>query len=472
MFTTGLALDRAVVIRLGIVVDRGACERCQLLQKQLDVARARIVELEAESALLRVQLREVLKLSELQKADLERYRDAYEATRPNHPERVPKKELQLAFKQVLATLAPAAAVNDANSSAASEEASAFGDPTRRGNAKPSTQPSKKGKNRHPHGRRPLLDMSHLETEEVEIIPPEVLAAGGVGFERIGEEESIRIAFRPASYMRLIVRRLKYVRVAERAATITCGAYTESSPVLIAPIPESVWPNVMADPSAIAHVIISKYDDILPLHRQEKISARDGFVLPRSTQCGWLAKAYSVTSHIVDAMFRDAKEHAFCIATDATGAPMRGPGECQSWDVFVCLVDRDHVVFRYVQGHATSDKVRELFKGYRGHLLADAAPVYDALYATGDIIEHCCWYHCRRYFYRALETDRVRALGPLALIAKLFEMDAECSTITDEAMRTATRAQRARPLLDLLDQWIDHHRAEVDPRSPLDKAIGY
>jgi hypothetical protein len=196
------------------------------------------------------------------------------------------------------------------------------------------------------------------------------------------------------------------------------------------------------------------------------------VLPRSTQCGWLTQAYGVTSFIADAMFRDAKEHAFCIATDATGAPMRSPGECQSWDVFVCLADRDHVVFRYLRGHATSDKVRELFKGFRGHLLADAAPVYDALYATGEIIEHCCWYHCRRYFYRALETDRARALGPLALIAKLFEIDAECSVITDEATRTATRAERARPLLELLDQWMDRHRTEVDPRSPLEKAIGY
>jgi len=247
---------------------------------------------------------------------------------------------------------------------------------------------------------------------------------------------------------------------------------ESSPVVIAPLPESVWPNFMADPSAIAHVIISKYDDILPLHRQERISARDGFALPRSTQCGWLGRAHEVTYRIADAMFTDSKAHAFCMATDATGAPVRAASQCQSWDVFVFLADRDHIVFRYVQGHATSIKIADLLSGFRGHLLADAAPIYDALFETGDIIEHCCWYHCRRYFYRALETDKALALEPLSLIAKLFEIDRECSTSADPAEYTAARAQRSKPLLQLLDQWMDRHRASADPRGPLDRAIGY
>jgi hypothetical protein len=308
----------------------------------------------------------------------------------------------------------------------------------------------------------------------------VLAAGGNGFKRIGEEVSSRIARRPARYIRLIIRRGKFVRIDESeqrdadagSVTISGNDAIESSPIVIAPLPESVWPNFMADPSAIAHVIISKYDDILPLHRQERISARDGFVLPRSTQCGWLGRAHEVTYRIVDAMFVDAKAHAFCIATDATGAPVRAPNACESWDVFVFLADRDHIVFRYVQQHATSLKISQLLAGFRGHLLADAAPIYDALFETGDIIEHCCWYHCRRWFYRALETDKTIALGPLSLIAKLFEIDRECSSVSDPGEYTAARAKRSKPLLELLDQWVDLHRAKVDSRGPLDKAIGY
>lgn len=114
----------------------------------------------------------------------------------------------------------------------------------------------------------------------------------------------------------------------------------------------------------------------------------------------------------------------------------------------------------------------MLAGFRGHLLADAAPIYDALYESGHVIEHCCWFHCRRYFYRALETDKTLALGPLSLIAKLFEIDGECAEISDHDVRTTTRAQRSKPLLELLDQWMDRHRDQVDPRGPLATAIGY
>jgi transposase len=70
---------------------------------------------------------------------------------------------------------------------------------------------------------------------------------------------------------------------------------------------------MADPSAITQIIVSKYDDVLPLNRQERISVRQGFALPRSTQCGWLKAAYGICFRIVDAMFDEARAKAFCIA---------------------------------------------------------------------------------------------------------------------------------------------------------------
>ncbi|MCC7073945.1 MAG: IS66 family transposase [Deltaproteobacteria bacterium] len=451
------------------------CDNCDALREELEAERTRSATLEqsnaaltAENAQLHAELAEAVKLAALQQDDLERYRKAYEDVRPNHPERVPADQLQLAFGQVLAMFGAAPPVNDIDDGSVTD-----------GQQPPGSKTGKK-KGRHAHGRRNLLDLSNLETEEIEIIPPEVLAAGGKGFKRIGDEVSTRVAYRAASYMCLVIRRVKFVRIEQEAsatalperAVITCAPTLDSSPVIIAPLPDSVWPNVMADPSAIAHVIVSKYDDSLPLHRQERISARDGFVLPRSTQCGWLGRAHDAMYRIVDAMFAEAKARAFCIATDATGAPVRAPGKCESWDVFVFLADRDHVVFRHVEGHATSDKFKALLAGFHGHLLADAAPIYDALYATGDVIEHCCWFHCRRYFYRALETDKVLALGPLSLIAKLFEIDAECNEIPDHGERTATRAQRSKPLLELLDQWMDRHRDQVDPRGPLATAIGY
>jgi hypothetical protein len=241
-------------------------------------------------------------------------------------------------------------------------------------------------------------------------------------------------------------------------------------VLVAPLPESVWPHVMADPSAIAAGIVGKYDDSLPLNRQERISSRQGFPVPRSTLCSWFSAAYSYTGRIVDAMFAEAKSQSFCIATDATGAPVRAPNSCVDWHVFVFIADRDHVVFRHVE-QETSAAVSCLLSGFRGYLLSDAAPVYDALHRGGDVVEVCCWFHCRRYFYRALESDRARGLAVLSIISKLFEVDRECREIPMPD-RTRVRAERAGPLLDLLDRWIAENKDRVDPRGPLDKAIGY
>jgi transposase len=234
--------------------------------------------------------------------------------------------------------------------------------------------------------------------------------------------------------------------------------------------------------------VSKYDDLLPLNRQQYISVRGGFMLPKSTQCGWIKAADEYCSLVVDAMFDDGRRHAHVMATDATSAwmlpPRVPPGEptarrwpderrrCESWHVFAFIADRDHVVFRYDREHSGA-VFEKLLAGYHGNLLADAASVFDVLYRDHGMTEHGCWFHARRPFYRALETDRERALEALSLIAKLFQIDGQLRTQNlDLPTFTRLRAERAGPILKLFDDWIELNRGQVDPRSPLDSAIGY
>lgn len=431
--------------------EHACCDRCRA---ELQAARRRIDELEAENTALRAQLREVVKHDELQRQDLERLREEYERTRPNCPERVPGNEVQLAFERVLETFGDVVAANDE---------------TKGGDTSTSETPDKKGnqpKRRHRHGRR-RLDLANLPVESVFIDPPEVEAAGGEGYERIGQETSERIAFRPAQYFRLRIVRTKWVPATASRPSVDGDA---STPVLTAPLPEGVWPTVMADPSAVAQIIVSKYDDVLPLYRQERISVRLGFALPRSTQCGWLVHAYAFVCRIVEAMLAEACRTAFCIATDATGAPVRAKGSSVKWHVFVLIADRDHIIFRYADEHSGAT-VRAFLKGFHGHLLADAAPIYDVLYREEGMIELGCWFHCRRYFWKALETDRDKAMEALSMIAKLFAIDRACRDIPMPE-RTAERARRAEPILAMFDAWIARHRAEVEPRGRLATAIGY
>lgn len=487
------------------------CDGCAVLTEALNEARARVTELEgavarleAEAVELRAQLAETTKLCELQGADLERFKKASDASRPNHPERAPRDQLQLAFERVLESLGEKPAVNDDGGVDAVEA-----EPAAQGAAGEGRSKERRG--RHRHGRR-ALDLSGLPVVELKIDPPEVEAAGGVGFKLIGEEVSNRVGRRPAQWFRLRVIRRKYLPIADASATVVTdpnatapsvlavaapetgpGDATEESDrpkvkIVVAPLPAGLWPNVMGDASAIAHVIVSKYDDLVPLNRQESICAREGFSLPKSTQCGWLTQANGFCSPVVDSMMGEAVQRAFIIATDATSAPVLpprqrpgdpppqlGPGErprCHPWHVFVFIADRDHVVFRYDRQN-TGAVVAKHLEGYHGRLLADAASVYDVLYREQDMTEHGCWFHARRPFHRALGSDPLRALEALSIIGKLFEVERElrAQDLCLEAF-TRLRRERACPILDLLDRWVDANRGAVDPRGPLESAIGY
>jgi len=452
-------------------LERVRRERDQVLEER-DGARARVHELEGELAEVRRLLAEVLKLSDLQTADLDRLRAEHEKVQPNRPERVPPKELDLAAERVATSFGQLGAANDTPSSPTEGEHAEQGPAGELPATGSGTKPPRKKKRRDAHGRR-RLDLANLPVERVEIDPDEVKAAGGVGFVCIGEETSDRIAFKPGSFICLRIVRRKWARIgAEKARDIDADGSSVPTPppVIIAPVPDNVWPRVMADPSAVARGILAKYDDCLPLNRQETITAREGFVVPRSTQCHWFGVAHDLCYRVVDAMFDEGRDKAFCIATDATGAPVRAPGGCHNWHIYVFIADRDHVVFRHTAEN-TSTAVEGFLHGFHGHLLSDAAAVYDVLHREHDIVEVGCWFHARRYFYRALESDRPRALEALAIIRELFVADRACRDIPMPE-RTEARAAKARPILAIWDTWIEHNRGRVDPRSPLRKAIGY
>lgn len=469
-----------------------SCEQCEALSARNGELERRVAELELEATTLRAQLVEVSKLVELQAADLERYKKAVEAVQVNHPERAPREQLQLAFARVLEMFGGPANVND---NAADEGTS--DDASGADQGKPATTGTgKRKKKRHAHGRRPLR-LSNLPVIEDRIIPEEVRAANGVGYGIIGEEASERVACRPTEWVCYRIVRVKYKLIGSPdsnanphdAPASDAVVDSERTTIVIAPLPDAVWPRTMADPSAIARALIGKYGDLLPLNRQQTISARGGFPLPKSTLCGWFKAAHPFCAPVVDASFAEGRAHAFIIATDATGASVRPPQrkadetarpawslpdrrECETWHLYVFVADRDHVVFRYHREH-NGDVFASMLDGYRGNLLADAASVYDVLYREHGMLEHGCWFHARRPFYRALETEPEPALEALSLIGKLFEID---RTLRADELSldelTAERAKRSRPVLELFDAWVERHRGRSDPRGRLEAALGY
>jgi transposase len=335
----------------------------------------------------------------------------------------------------------------------------------------------KGKPR-PKGRRRLADLD-LPEERVELADPALEGSA----ERIGSEDSYKLMWRRAGYVRLVVARIKYKVGDGDAATIAT-----------AELPRELISRSLAAPSLLAHIASDKFCDGLPLHRQEDRFARLGASIDRGTMSRWLQDlGLTVGATVITAMRDDALAHAFCIATDATGVlvqPIPGGDQqrraCQRGHYFVQLADRDHVFFEYT-AKETSAVVGELFRGFSGYVQADAKSVYDAMFrrpdqrpppddhAAADLSEKHevgCWAHARRKFWEAAITKDPIAREGLARIARIFALDRSWKKQPASEIKTL-RDLHLRPHTDAFFAWVDVEYERVrGQRGLLRTALGY
>lgn len=169
------------------------------------------------------------------------------------------------------------------------------------------------------------------------------------------------------------------------------------------------------PGLLAHVIVSKYGDHLPLYRQEGIFKRFGVDLPRSTMCDWMAAAAGLLEPITKAMLKRILSSRV-VQTDATPVPVQDHGGkgVKTGHIWVQIGDGSNrfTVYDYTPDHSRAGPQR-IFQAYKGYLQADAHSVYDDLYQSGAIKEVGCWMHARRKFYEAKGSDPTRAHVALA-----------------------------------------------------------
>jgi transposase len=339
----------------------------------------------------------------------------------------------------------------------------------------------KGAKKKPTGRRDLRK-APLEEERVEIADPlfEQLVEGGKA-ERIGHEESCKLAWKRGGLRRLVVARVKYRAVdAQGEATIET-----------APMPAESFTRSMAAPSLLAHILVEKYCDGLPLNRIEDRFERDGVSLDRGTMCRWVEDAGATAGATVIAAAREeAMRTAFCIATDATGVALQPiPTQdkrrqaCRRGHYFVLIADKDHVFFEYT-AKETSPVVSEMFRGYSGYIQADAKSVYDVLFREpakspaddedSPAVRHevACWAHARRGFWEATVAKSVVAREGLARIGRIFSVDAGFRGKPPSEI-ARLRTAHLRPHLETFVAWAEQEYALVrDQRGLLRSALGY
>ena len=355
------------------------------------------------------------------------------------------------------------------------ERSALGDRSGRASAMP---PATK----KPSVRAPLP--SHLPIETVTHDAPCVCpACGGTKFGRIGADEREVLEYVPAHFKRVLHVRPK----------MSCRA-CES--VVQAPMPSLPIEKGRPGPQLLAQVIVSKYCDHLPLHRQSAIYARAGVEIDRSCPsgqargqalAGWVGHMAALLEPLAERVARHVRGGA-TIHADDTIVPVLDPGRGRTKTGRLWAAVRDErpwassdppAVFYLYSPDQTAGHAHALLKGCRGHLHADGyagfGRLYDADAATGapaPLIEVACWAHARRKLYDIhVSTKSPAAETALKMIGALFEIEADIRGGCAEDRRVACQARSA-PLLADLRAFLDATLARISGKSDLAKAIRY
>lgn len=312
--------------------------------------------------------------------------------------------------------------------------------------------------RHPTGRRPLPSQLPRRRVDVDVAEADKQCACGHAKTRIGEAVSEKLEYEPASFVVIETARAKYA----------CPHCHDG--VVEAPAPPQAVEKSLAAEGLLAHVVVAKYVDHLPLHRLAGIFAREGLDLSRTTLCDWVADVAAALAPVGEQLRREVVAADY-LQTDDTSITVLGDRggsfKGRLWTYLDPLGAQ--VVFDATATHERDGPAAWL-TDFRGKLQADAYTGYDALYQTGHVLEIGCMAHARRRFVEAFATDGAAALT-VALIQQLYQVERAAATLTPDDRR-ACRQEHSAPLLVKLKAERDRLATTVLPKSPLGDAVRY
>jgi transposase len=268
-----------------------------------------------------------------------------------------------------------------------------------------------------------------------------------------------------------------------AAICLIPVTTATSTFRTAPRPPSPIARGLAAPGLLAHLIVSKFCDHLPLYRCERILARFGVSLSRSTLCDWLAQSAGLLRPLWE-LLKDQVQQSRVIQTDDTPVRVQAQGAMAAHQgrLWVQVGDAGHPGLVYLYSPNREGQWPQTFlKGYKGFLQADAYTGYDALFASGAVVEVGCWAHARRKFFEAQKTEPESALYALAVIRQLYAVERKATEQVaelrlprpeSETLRLRLRQAQSVPLLKSFGEWLDKQAATQLPKSLLAEAVGY
>nr|WP_139373892.1 IS66 family transposase [Enhydrobacter aerosaccus] len=314
-------------------------------------------------------------------------------------------------------------------------------------------------------RRPLPD--HLPrmtvTHETACTCPQC----GGALRRLGEDVTEVLDYVPASF-----RVIRHVR--PKFSCRTCEGISQ------APVPDLPIRRGRASPALLAHVLVAKFADHLPLYRQSEIYERSGVDLERSTLADWVGQCSALLRPLIDALERHVMAGERVHADD-TPVPVLAPGAGKTKTGRLWAYLRDErpyagaaapaVLYRYSPDRR-GDHPRSHLAAFKGVLHADGYAGFNGLYDGGSIVEAACWAHVRRKFFDLHATGKAPlATEALNRIRGLYAIEGEIRGRPPNDRRHA-RQTRAGPLLADIKTWLEATLRRVPQRGDLAAALRY
>lgn len=335
--------------------------------------------------------------------------------------------------------------------------------------------------RRKRGRKPLpenlprVEIIHDLAEEEKVCPC------GAQLNRIGQDTCEKLDYVPAK-----VRVLRHVRF--KYACKACEGVEDDGPtVKIAPAPVQLIEKSMATGGLLAHIIVSKFADALPLYRQQKIFVRLGIELSRATMANWLVQVAQRCNPLIELLEHEIRGGPVIQMDESPLQVLKEPGRANTSKSYMWVfcggrADRPTVLYRY---HPTrSGKVALAFLDeYHGYIQSDDYDGYDYLGRKKTIIHMACWAHARRKFVEVVKVRKkirgkranAKTLADEALdyIGQLYliEKQAREQEMTVEQIHSL-RQEKAKPILEAFEKWLEKTQPLTPPQGLLGIAINY
>lgn len=319
------------------------------------------------------------------------------------------------------------------------------------------------------GRKPLpADLPRVRIEH-DLPETEKYCACGCLYAEMGEATSEQLDIIPAQIRVLVHARKKY-------ACSVCEDGVHTAPLAPQPIPKS-----NASPGLLAHIAIAKYQDALPLYRQEAILNRSGIDIPRNTLANWMIKAGELVQPLLNVLEDRLLAYPVLHCDETSVQVLQEPGKTPTSKSYMWVrvggpPTQPVKLFHYADSRS-GDVARHLLSDYQGYVQTDDYAGYNGACSTDTITQLGCWAHVRRKFIEAQKANSGKnkktgkADVAISFIGKLYLIEKSIKD-SSSAIKYEVRQQESAAQLNKIREWLDKTLHTSLPKGLLGKALAY